>query len=1196
MPSLKASQQGLTQIDRAIAERGWTKSSHCWLVEASKVLEPGGDWDEFGPYAYGCSLHTWERFLQGIAIRDRSFIVFCQALGLDPDEIAQSSKSLREDWGEAPDVPIFHGRERELETLEEWILEDRCRLIAIVGIAGIGKTRLVRGGIGKTDLSLQLTRRVRGEFECLIWRRLLNAPPPEAILSKSIEFISEGKETHLADTTDGLVTQLLRYLKQRRCLLILDNAESILQGGDRAGLYRPGYEGYGELFRRMGETEHQSCLLLTSREKPRDIEEMEGLFPARSLELRGVDKTAGQAIFCDIGCAYRTSFQGSQEDWENLISFYHGNPLALEVTARHILRRFDGNLAHFLEGGLKVFGKIRDLLDWHFERLSPQEREVAYWLAINREPVSISELQEDVLSPIAKKQIPETLDTLERQLPLEKIGVRVTLQPVLMEYLTNRFIEHICGELETGKLHLFNSHALIKASVKDYVRESQIRMILNPAISQLRSILDGEDSLGDHLLQILSSLKQAARPGYGGGNLLNLMRYGNLNLADWDFSELTIWQADLQGMNLHHVNFTDCEFAKTSFTQNFGGVHSISFSPDGDLLAVGDSNGDIRLFHLRDRQPLLCLRGHLKTWITSLAFSPDGKWLASGSLDGKVKLWDTHMGECTNTLEGHEKWVWSVAFDPNGQTIASSSDDNTVRLWNIQTGDCRVLEGHRGWVWAVAFHPKGHLLASGAYDNTIRLWNPQTGDCTQILRDRENAIWSVAFHPHDPTLASAGVDNTVKVWDLQTGNCLHALRGHTKEVRSIVFSADGKVIVSGSFDSTIKLWDSQTGELLKTLKGHSDEVRIVAIDSHRNLLASGDNTQLTKLWDLATGECVQTWQGYVNWMWAIAISADGRSIASGSLDRTVRLWDLETGKLVKTLFGHHNWVWSVAFSPDGRTLASSSDDATIRLWDVGSGQCRHVLRGHTNGGVWSVDFSPDGRAIASGGQDGTVRFWDAATGESLSCVAAHENWIWSVVFSPDGRTVASGSADGTIKLWDIKTGNCLACLEDTGHRVMSLAFSPNGQTIVAGEEYDRAVLWDIPTSRCIQRFQGHSDSIMGVAFSPNGQIVSSGSADETIRLWDVRTGNCLQVIKGHQAWVRAIAFAPDGRTLVSGSTDGTIRLWDVCTGQALKLLRPERPYEGTNLSGVNGLTAAQEASLMALGATQSERYSTTHKC
>ena len=388
MASVKASVRGLVEIEKAIARKGWKKSSDIPLLEASRILEPDKNWQELGPYAYGCSRQTWERFLRGISIRDRSFRAFCQALGINTDDVIKPNSYLKEDWGAAPDVPTLYGRQQELATLEQWIVKERNRAISIVGFAGIGKTSLVRGGIGKTDLSLHLAQQIRGEFDCLIWRRLLSAPPAQTLIIELIEFVSDGDATNLATTVSDLVTQLLQYLKQRRCLIILDNVESVLQSGDGTGICRPNYEGYGELFQRLGKSEHKSCLLLNSRVKPRDIEEMEGLHLVRSLELDGLDIPAGKAIFDDLARTYNANFQGSDREWQDLITFYSGNPLALEVVARHILRRFEGNLTDFLNHNLMVFGKIRDLLDWHFARLSTAEQNILYWLALNPEAVS----------------------------------------------------------------------------------------------------------------------------------------------------------------------------------------------------------------------------------------------------------------------------------------------------------------------------------------------------------------------------------------------------------------------------------------------------------------------------------------------------------------------------------------------------------------------------------------------------------------------------------------------------------------------------------------------------------------------------------------------------------------------------------------------------------------------------------------
>lgn len=244
---------------------------------------------------------------------------------------------------------IFFGRVKELLSLERWVTEERCRLVAIVSMKGIGKTklsvRLGRGGIGKTDLSLKLVRGIQAQFDSVIWRRLLNAPKVSEILTDLIKFLLDQQEVALPDTVSGQISQLLHYLRQSRSLLIFDNVETILQGGKEAGQYIRGYEEYGQLFEQVAEVPHQSCLLLTSREKPPEIVRLNRKTgPVRLLELGGLNSSDGRKIFAEIG-----SFSGSKENWKQLHDLYNGNPLALELAALHIKEVFFGSVSLFLQ-------------------------------------------------------------------------------------------------------------------------------------------------------------------------------------------------------------------------------------------------------------------------------------------------------------------------------------------------------------------------------------------------------------------------------------------------------------------------------------------------------------------------------------------------------------------------------------------------------------------------------------------------------------------------------------------------------------------------------------------------------------------------------------------------------------------------------------------------------------------------------
>jgi hypothetical protein len=238
------------------------------------------------------------------------------------------------------------------------------------------------GGMGKTALAVKIAQQVQSQFDFLIWRSLRNAPPIEDILIQWIQVLSEQQETAIPSTLEDKIICLLHYLRTSRCLLILDNFEPILQSGDLRGRYRDGYEGYGQLLRSIGDTSHQSCLIVTSREKPIGLAIKEGkTLPVRSLQLTGLQDTDAKQIFDAKG-----DFIGSETEWHSLISHYAGNPLALMMVATGIEYFLDGHISQFVSTfnqSLFGFEDIRDLLSQQFDRLSDLEKAVMYWLATN---------------------------------------------------------------------------------------------------------------------------------------------------------------------------------------------------------------------------------------------------------------------------------------------------------------------------------------------------------------------------------------------------------------------------------------------------------------------------------------------------------------------------------------------------------------------------------------------------------------------------------------------------------------------------------------------------------------------------------------------------------------------------------------------------------------------------------------------
>ncbi|MCL1475265.1 NB-ARC domain-containing protein [Argonema antarcticum] len=1110
-----------------------------------------------------------------------------------------------QDWGEAPDVSLFYGRTAELATLEQWIVKDRCRLVALLGM----------GGIGKTTLSVKLAEQIQDKFEFVIWRSLRNAPAVEDILTETIEFLSNQQETDLPDSLDGKVSRLIYYLREHRCLLVLDNFETILRECDRAGRYREGFQDYGELLRRLGEEHHHSCLVLTSREKPREIHRSEGeRLPVRSLSLTGLKSPEAQALFNAIG-----TFSGSQDQWSYLIKHYTGNPLALKMVAARIRDVFDANISQFvefLEQGKWRFDDMNELLDRQFSRLSDSEKEMMYWLAINREVVSLSELQEDIISPELKREVLNALTSLGERSLIEKSAAGFTLQPVVMEYVINQLIEKVSEEIKTKRIEIFNKIAIFKGGAKDYIKDAQLRFTLNLIEERLHQNIKGKNLEG-HLISLLSQMQKTPElePGYAAGNILNLLIQMKADLSGYDFSNLTIWQAYLQGVNVRRVNFAGANIAKSVFLQTFGIIMSVAITPDGKLLATGDVDGEIRLWQVANGQLLFTHHAHAD-WVFSVAFSPDGKTLASGSADQTIKLWDiSNLDNIQQRLTlngegGHTNSIRSIAFSPDGQTLASGSVDATVNLWDISTSKCvNTLRGHSKGIWSIAYSPDGKTLVSGSDDTTLKLWDISSGECLNTLTGHRFSVLSVAFSPDGKTIASGSFDATVKLWNSSTGECQHSLtgqQGHRDIIRAVAFSPDSNTVASGSADTTIKVWDVSTGQCLNTLQGNKSCIWSLVFNPLGKTLVSAADDHTLKLWDSRTGQCLNTLQGHRNWIQSVTFSPDGKTLASGSNDRIIRLWDIHTGQCVKMLQEHKNLIQSIVFSPDGKTLASCSADFTIKLWDVSTGKCLNTLKKHQ---LWvlSVAFSPDGKILASGSGDGTVKLWDVRTGECLKTLPLHPQekpWSWEVAFSPDGKLLASGGEDKTVKLWDISDiDNCqyLTTLGgEDGHNkaIWSIAFRPqidNSRLILASCGEDTTIkLWDISDPNSCQHLKSldaHEKGVEAIAWSPDGQTLASAGAggNFTVKLWQI--GNldncqCQKTLEGHTRRVRSVAFNIDGKILASASEDGTIKLWDVSTGDCFDTLIPERPYEGMNITGVTGLTEAQKSTLISLGAVE----------
>jgi WD40 repeat protein len=1165
----------LSDLQKAILQASWEDCTYNEVLQKLKYQYEEG-------YIKNQASALWKRLSEvlGVPVTKKTFRGkleehYRSPQSQEPEQYEQLVANPKQNWGDAP-IERCYGRTQELNTLKEWILHDKCRLILLLG----------QGGIGKTTLSTKLAKEIQNHFDYIIWRSLEASPSVEKILADAIQLFSNQQETFLPETLEEKITRLIHYLKSSRCLLILDNAESILQSGSHIGQYREGYQGYGDLLKRVAQSSHQSCLLITSREKPTklDVTQPETV---KLLCLDGLEGEDSQKIFEEYG-----DFSGSESEWKLVINNYAGNPFALRVVAETIQELLGGNLSRFVEQylnlGLVRFTEINDLLERQFVRLSGSEQQIMCWLAISYEPISDRKLREDIILPEIRQKLLESLAFLNRRYLIKNTQLGYTQIPVLREYIIDRLINEICQEIKTGQIEKLNRYSLCQATSKDYIRETQVRQIITPLLERLLLELGGKRNVENKIKQILSNFQQQSpqAPGYLGGNILNLLCQLKTDLINYNFSDLTICQAYLTGVNLHQVNFAHSDLSKSVFSEPLGSILSVAFSPDGKFWATGDADKNIYIWQVADGQIITSCVGHTN-WIRSLAFHPQKPILGSGSNDNTLKLWNINTGECITTLEGHTDHVWSVAFSPDGNILASAGSDKTVRLWDVNDVDSpqcwHILNEHSYWVFAVAFDAQGTTLASASVDQTVKLWDVQTGKCQQSWRQGNHPVRSIAFSPDGKTLATGGDDKLVRLLDIRNGECLKTFHGHEGRVWSVVFSPDGQTLASGSVDQTVKLWSLEMGELLLTLPELERRVRFIAFSPDGETLISGSDDQSVRLWDVSKGQSLKTIYGYTQRVWSVAFSPDGKSLVSGSDDRTIKLWDIETDNY--TILGKHTKrVQSVSFNPQGTKIASGGNDGRVQLWDIATGECLTFSEKHKDW-IWLVAFYDEGTKLITTGDD-HCKIWDVTEGRCLQTILKdYPHWIWSIALSPDGNHLVIGSDATILQLWNMETGY-LTDLGEHQNRVRSVAWSPNGKILASGSDDLTVKIWDVGTGECLHSLAEHKNQIRSVAFSPNSKIVASGSDDCTIKLWDVEIGACIQTLTGHINTVRSVVFSPDGLMLASGSEDETIKLWNIQTGICLKTLKAQCLYEGMNITGVTGISDAHKATLKALGAVE----------
>jgi WD40 repeat protein len=584
-----------------------------------------------------------------------------------------------------------------------------------------------------------------------------------------------------------------------------------------------------------------------------------------------------------------------------------------------------------------------------------------------------------------------------------------------------------------------------------------------------------------------------------------------------------------------------------------GVVSSVTFSPDGKLLATGGASY-IRLWDTSNMRQLSM--GTVGYATNAVALSSDKKILACSSPGGYVHVWDIVDGK---TLKFREQFLaasaglFDIAFHPDGKRIATACFDNQLRLYDLSEPKHKDLNGssaHLKTVTAVSFSPDGRFLASGDDEGIVRIFDASKAEILEIsLIENQSPIQSLTFSKTG-TLATGGKDGVVRLWNMPpTGPRLRAPRSISQvskgPVTSMSFSVSGKTLATAGSETTVRTWSLSVKPFkeINKIDDHKLPARAVAYSPDMKLLATGGDDWLVRTYDLSKGKPLHRFEpwAHTSHVYSTAFAPDDATLASGSYDRIVRFWDVSRPepKTLNYLKGENAPVFAVAYSPDGKRIAAAGGSTKIRQWEMVKDKlvARPTLVGMNSAAVMHLEFSPDGKMLAGSNAKEAVIF-DTKNFE-LQRFTQHETNVLSLAFTPDGKQFVTG------------TGYYLF---DKDNKIVYKENQPVFTDV-------KMRFWDLQKGQLDKTFNAGDYPVYSLAVTPDSKRIFAGSLVYGARRWDIGDGKLTEseALKATSGYTMQIIPSPDGKTVITRGLEGKVIVWDLATGKRLKeFLFPEQ--------------------------------------
>lgn len=576
--------------------------------------------------------------------------------------------------------------------------------------------------------------------------------------------------------------------------------------------------------------------------------------------------------------------------------------------------------------------------------------------------------------------------------------------------------------------------------------------------------------------------------------------------------------------------------------------------------------------------------------VRAIAFSPDGNLLLTGGSDGVARLWDPATGTRVGGDLGRDGSTNAVAFSPTGKSFVTVDKSGTAQIWDLPLGKQSTPPlRHGSSILAVAFSPDGKFLITGGADGRGILWDAKHGDRAGLELHHDGAIEALAFAPDGKSILTGSTDGTARLWESESGHPMQKPFRHAKPVRVVAFAPDGRTYTTGSAFGFVGTWPPEANDIPPQVKAFALPAPVLAFDPSGRFLViphgkgdtGGGGVTVVRPQDDMTARML-TFKGIVE---SLAVGPKGRSLLAGG-GPFATLW-LEPGEREYAIpLEQDSDVGRIALDPTGRwaaTVGKSGHAAnSVQLWSIPaslSGEetiplaAAEVVVAGPNGQVFSAgnrrariwsgpnespEWSYKGRLVAANWIANECRCWiadglaltcvDASTGKSVGEPIVVRSDVESAVTSPDGRRIAIRDRESAVGIYRTDDPSRVA-VTFTGSGP-AMAFDPRGPQILASDASGKLWIRSVDTGIAF----GDPIELRAPAtlakFAPNGEQFAVACRDKSVVIYDTSTRRATCLPLQHSDALCQIEWAHDGNVLATVCTNGSVRLWDA-TGKPI---------------------------------------------